>query len=49
MLSLSLARGTTLKDAFFQYWDMKSKIFLDGSTWNRLFGSQVFPFFYFTS
>ncbi|KHN74520.1 85/88 kDa calcium-independent phospholipase A2 [Toxocara canis] len=41
MLGLSLAKGLTLTEAFFLYWDMKDEIFLDGSTMKRLFGSMV--------
>ncbi|CAJ0932692.1 unnamed protein product, partial [Mesorhabditis belari] len=41
MLALSLSQGKSLKECFFQYWDMKRKIFLDGSTMARLFGNQV--------
>lgn len=41
MLGLTLAKGLTLTEVFFQYWDMKDEIFLDGSTMKRLFGDMV--------
>ncbi|CAI5449609.1 unnamed protein product [Caenorhabditis angaria] len=41
MLALSLANGLSISQCFFQYWDMKTKIFLKGSTFNRLLGDQV--------
>ncbi|CAB3406198.1 unnamed protein product [Caenorhabditis bovis] len=41
MLALSLANGLSIRDCFFQYWDMKAQIFLRGSTFNRLLGDQV--------
>ena len=41
MLALSLEQGKTLSQCFFQYWDMKRQIFLEGSTMKRLFGNQV--------
>lgn len=48
MLSLALAKGANLKEAFFLYWDMKKMIFLEGSTMGRLFGDQVRHFNTFT-
>uniref|UniRef100_A0AC34F0F5 PNPLA domain-containing protein n=1 Tax=Panagrolaimus sp. ES5 TaxID=591445 RepID=A0AC34F0F5_9BILA len=41
MLALALAKGFTLTEAFFLYWEMKNEIFLDKSTMARLFGSVV--------
>ncbi|MFH4977821.1 hypothetical protein AB6A40_004530 [Gnathostoma spinigerum] len=41
LLGLSLAKGLSLTDVFFLYWDMKDRIFLDGSTMKRLFGNIV--------
>ncbi|CAD6194252.1 unnamed protein product [Caenorhabditis auriculariae] len=41
MLALSLAKGLSIRDCFFQYWNMKAQIFLRGSTFNRLLGDQV--------
>ncbi|VDK17651.1 unnamed protein product [Anisakis simplex] len=41
MLGLLLAKGVTLTEAFFLYWDMKNEVFLDGSTMKRLFGHTV--------
>uniref|UniRef100_A0A7E4VGH0 PNPLA domain-containing protein n=1 Tax=Panagrellus redivivus TaxID=6233 RepID=A0A7E4VGH0_PANRE len=41
MLSLALAKGFTLTETFFLYWEMKNEIFLDKSTMARLFGSVV--------
>lgn len=41
MLALTLAKGASLTDAFFLYWEMKDEIFLNGSTMKRLFGDMV--------
>jgi patatin-like phospholipase/acyl hydrolase len=41
MLGLALAKGNTLTDCFFLYWEMKNEIFLDKSTMKRLFGNVV--------
>uniref|UniRef100_A0AC35U5M0 PNPLA domain-containing protein n=1 Tax=Rhabditophanes sp. KR3021 TaxID=114890 RepID=A0AC35U5M0_9BILA len=41
LLALSLAKGNTLTQAFFDYWEMKNEIFLDKSTMSRLFGNAV--------
>uniref|UniRef100_A0A0N5A355 PNPLA domain-containing protein n=1 Tax=Parastrongyloides trichosuri TaxID=131310 RepID=A0A0N5A355_PARTI len=41
LLALSLAKGHTLTEAFFNYWDVKNEIFLDKSTMARLFGNVV--------
>ncbi|GMT23116.1 hypothetical protein PFISCL1PPCAC_14413 [Pristionchus fissidentatus] len=41
MLSLAMTKGSSLKDCFFLYWDMKKQIFMEGSTMGRLFGDQV--------
>lgn len=41
MLGLCLAKGLSLTEAFFLYWDMKDEIFIDGSTMKRLFGDMV--------
>ncbi|KAI6214138.1 hypothetical protein M3Y94_00233500 [Aphelenchoides besseyi] len=41
MLSLALAKGNSLTDTFFLYWEMKNEIFLDKSTMKRLFGNVV--------
>uniref|UniRef100_A0A915DN76 PNPLA domain-containing protein n=1 Tax=Ditylenchus dipsaci TaxID=166011 RepID=A0A915DN76_9BILA len=39
MLALALAKGYSLTDSFFLYWEMKNEIFLDKSTMKRLFGN----------
>uniref|UniRef100_A0A0N5AWA2 PNPLA domain-containing protein n=1 Tax=Syphacia muris TaxID=451379 RepID=A0A0N5AWA2_9BILA len=42
MLALTLAKGSSLTDAFFLYWEMKDQIFLKSSTTaKRLFGATV--------
>uniref|UniRef100_A0A8R1I024 PNPLA domain-containing protein n=1 Tax=Caenorhabditis japonica TaxID=281687 RepID=A0A8R1I024_CAEJA len=41
MLGLSLVNNKSISECFFQYWDMKSQIFLRGSTVKRLLGDQV--------
>uniref|UniRef100_A0A1I7TDC3 PNPLA domain-containing protein n=1 Tax=Caenorhabditis tropicalis TaxID=1561998 RepID=A0A1I7TDC3_9PELO len=41
MLALSMVNKKTISECFFQYWDMKSQIFLRGSTVKRLLGDQV--------
>jgi patatin-like phospholipase/acyl hydrolase len=39
LLGLALAKGNTLGECFFLYWEMKNEIFLDKSTMKRLFGN----------
>ncbi|CAD5226350.1 unnamed protein product [Bursaphelenchus xylophilus] len=41
MLALALAKGNSLIDTFFLYWEMKNEIFLDKSTMKRLFGNVI--------
>ncbi|KAK6752243.1 hypothetical protein RB195_003579 [Necator americanus] len=41
MLALSTAKGQSLTECFFLYWNMKRQIFLEGSTMSRLLGDQV--------
>ncbi|KAH7729300.1 Protein T04B2.5 [Aphelenchoides avenae] len=41
MLALALAKGYSLKETFFLYWEMKDEIFLDKPTMKRLFGNVV--------
>jgi hypothetical protein len=42
MLALALAKGYSLTDCFFLYWEMKDEIFLPGqTTMKRLFGDVV--------
>lgn len=41
MLALSMVNKISISECFFQYWDMKSQIFLRGSTVKRLLGDQV--------
>ncbi|KAI1732852.1 patatin-like phospholipase domain-containing protein [Ditylenchus destructor] len=41
ILALALAKGYTLTETFFLYWEMKNEIFLDSNTMKRLFGNVV--------
>ncbi|CAI4229579.1 unnamed protein product [Auanema sp. JU1783] len=41
MLALSTAKGLSLSQCFYLYWEMKRQIFLEGSTMSRLLGDQV--------
>jgi predicted acylesterase/phospholipase RssA len=41
MLALALAKGYSLTQTFFLYWEMKDEIFMDKSTMKRLFGNVV--------
>uniref|UniRef100_A0A1I8A984 PNPLA domain-containing protein n=1 Tax=Steinernema glaseri TaxID=37863 RepID=A0A1I8A984_9BILA len=41
MLALALAKGYSLRETFFLYWEMKTKIFLDTGTLSRLFSNAV--------
>lgn len=41
MLALSMVNKKSISDCFFQYWDMKSQIFLRGNAMKRLLGDQV--------
>uniref|UniRef100_A0AC34QV46 PNPLA domain-containing protein n=1 Tax=Panagrolaimus sp. JU765 TaxID=591449 RepID=A0AC34QV46_9BILA len=41
MLALAIAKGYSLTETFFLYWEMKNEIFLDKSTMARLFGDVV--------
>ncbi|KAK0399203.1 hypothetical protein QR680_002937 [Steinernema hermaphroditum] len=41
MLALALAKGFSLTETFFLYWEMKTQIFLDTGTLSRLFSNAV--------